>query len=168
MDAEDLGLEATIESIANMTKQDMTYEEFSEYAALADELVFHLEDHMYALTYEQRMDKISKMTPSDLSALLQFGIQFNIGGHEYWSLILDLANNQSILKKMKPYDAIEVMNNLKDYGLLKSSLTLKICNQIEGHIAKMDAETLSVYQLIFNSDHAKDAYRAARQEAEYA
>lgn len=167
VDAQDLGLEATIKSIGHLAKQDLTYEEFSEYMPMADELVMHLEDHMYALTYEQRMDKISKMKPADLMALLEFGIQFNIGGHEYWSLILDLASNQNILKKMKPLDAIEVMNNLKDYGLLKASLTLKICQQVEGQIGKMDAETLSIYLLIFASDHTKDAYKSARQLEEY-
>ena len=41
---------------------------------MADELVIHLEDHMYALTYEQRMAKINKMQPADLTALLEFGI----------------------------------------------------------------------------------------------
>ena len=78
-----------------------------------------------------------------------------------------MASNQNILKRMKPLDAIEVMNNLKDYGLLKASLTLKICQQVEGQISKMDAETLSIYLLIFASDHTKDAYKAARQLSEY-
>ena len=52
MDAQDRGLEATIETICNMAQQDLSYEEFTQYYPLADELVAHLEDHMYALNYE--------------------------------------------------------------------------------------------------------------------
>ena len=69
-EAEDLGLDATIESMCNMAEMDLTYEEFAQYYPLADELTYHLEDHMYALTYEKRMDKIGRMTADDLTRLL--------------------------------------------------------------------------------------------------
>ena len=78
-----------------------------------------------------------------------------------------MAGSDNFLKRMKTADAIEVMNNLKNYGLLSLTLTLKICKQVESQITKMSGETLAIYLMIFSSDHTKNAYEKSRQESEY-
>lgn len=95
-----------------MTQSDMSYEDFTKYYQMADELCVYLEDHMYALTYEQRNEKISKLTSQDLLNLLKFGQQYSIHCDSFWAFCVDVANSPDLLKKLKSDETIEAMTIL--------------------------------------------------------
>ena len=78
-----------------------------------------------------------------------------------------MANSPALIKKLNHQQAIEVMNNLRDMGALKSSMTLKYCQHIQGLIKKMSVESLSIYMIIFNSDHTKEAFNKSNMREEW-
>jgi hypothetical protein len=126
----------------------MTYQTYSDFYPMADELVHY---------FEQMLEGDVQVSASQVAKLINFGAQFGIGSHQYWDFCLEKL--ESKMKELDAPKAIRVINTLKDVGLLTQTLSFGMTDHLLNS-KSLSAENLSILLIIAQSDDIDYIYRS--------